>query len=109
MVHLVFERGKFTETDTQIVGQIQAVYGLQIPFYIWGILFVRLLSAMTANHILMFGAFLNFFLNIVLNYVFMQYWGVVGIALSTACVYVFSFGFLIIIGYQTLRKVAKKQ
>ena len=96
LTSLLFQRGEFGETDTQLVGQIQAVYGLQIPFYVVGILFVRLISAGKVNHILMVGSFLNLLLNVVLNYIFMQYWGVVGIALSTVCVYIFSSGFLLI-------------
>ena len=104
LVRLIFERGKFDETDTQLVGQIQAVYGLQIPFYVLGGLFSRFLCSITANHILMFGSFLNFLLNIVLNYIFMQYWGIVGIALSTVCVSISACSFLLIMGYKTLSR-----
>ena len=102
VVSLLFQRGEFGETDTQLVGQIQAVYGLQIPFYVVCILFVRLISAGKANSILMVGSLLNLLLNVVLNYIFMQYWGVVGIALSTVCVYIFSCTFLLIVSYRCL-------
>ena len=102
LASLLFQRGEFGETDTQLVGQIQAVYGLQIPFYVVGILFVRLISAGKVNHILMVGSFLNLLLNVVLNYIFMQYWGVVGIALATVCVYIFSCIFLLIMSYKRL-------
>ena len=102
LASLLFQRGEFGETDIQLVGQIQAVYGLQIPFYVVGILFVRLISAGKVNHILMVGSFLNLLLNVVLNYLFMQYWGVVGIALSTTCVYIFSSGFLLIMSRRYL-------
>lgn len=96
LVRLIFERGEFTAADTRLVGRIQAMYALQIPFYVLGILFVRLISAAASNSILMFGSFLNLTLNVVLNYVFMQYMGVAGIALSTACVYAASCAFLMI-------------
>ena len=102
VVSLLFQRGEFGETDTQLVGQIQVMYGLQIPFYVVGILFVRLISAGKANSILMVGSLLNLLLNVVLNYIFMQYWGVVGIALSTTCVYIFSCTFLLIMSYRCL-------
>lgn len=102
LVSLFFQRGEFGESDTFLISRIQAMYGLQIPFFVLGILFVRLISAATANHILMVGSFLNLLLNVVLNYIFMQYWGVVGIALSTACVYFFSCSFLVIVSYRTL-------
>lgn len=102
LVSLLFQRGEFGEMDTQLVGRIQAVYGLQLPFYVVGILFVRLISAGKANSILMVGSFLNLLLNVVLNYIFMQYWGVVGIALATVCVYIFSCIFLLIMSYKRL-------
>ena len=60
-----------------------------------GILIVRLISALNSNYILMWGAVISLPLNIVLNYIFMQWIGVSGIALSTSCVYLVSFIFLI--------------
>ncbi len=44
--------------------------------------------------IFFWGAALNFILNIVFNVVFIHFWGVPGIALSTTAVFIFSFGFL---------------
>ena len=65
-----------------------------MPFYLMGIVLVRLISALKANHLLMWGAVLSVGLNIALNYAFMQWLGVSGIALSTTVVYVVSFCFL---------------
>lgn len=101
LVGLIFERGEFNPADTRLVGRVQALYGLQIPFYLLGILFVRLISSAGSNHLLMVGALLNLGLNVVLNYVFMRYLGVAGIALSTACVYCFSCGYLVIVSFRT--------
>lgn len=107
LVGLIFERGEFNSADTRLVGRVQALYGLQIPFYLLGILFVRLISAAGSNHLLMVGALLNLALNVVLNYVFMQRLGVAGIALSTACVYCFSCGFLVIVSFRTFPGLRK--
>jgi putative peptidoglycan lipid II flippase len=90
IVRLVFERGQFSAADTQAVAHVQALYALQIPFYILGIMGVQLLHAVSANRILMWISIANFFTNIVGNYVFMRYWGVAGIALATAIVYLLS-------------------
>ena len=106
LIRLLFERGEFSETDTQLVGRIQAVYGLQMPFYVCGILFVRLISSMMCNHILMLACLMNLFLNILLNYIFMQYFDVVGIALSTVFVYIFSLGFVAMMAYRNIRRIA---
>ena len=49
-------RGEFTAADTRLVGRVQALYALQIPFYVLGMLFVRLISAAAANRVLLFGS-----------------------------------------------------
>jgi putative peptidoglycan lipid II flippase len=94
IVSLLFERGAFTKADTHLSGQVQALFVLQVPFYMLGILIVRLISSLQANHVLMWGAAINLFLNIFLNYLFMQWFGVSGIALSTSVVYFISFCYL---------------
>ena len=102
LIGLALERGMFSGTDTALVGKVQAAYALQIPFYICGILFVRVISAMIANRVLMIASFFNLMVNIVLNYIFMQRWGVVGIALSTSVVYLCSFVFLLVMVWRKL-------
>jgi len=94
IVAFLFERGAFTMGDSRLVGQIQALYILQIPFYVLGIMIVRLISSLKANHILMWGALINLVLNIFFNILFMRLMGLKGIALSTSCVYMFSLLFL---------------
>ena len=94
LVRLFFERGAFTGQDTVLVGEIQAFYALQIPFYVLSIMKVRLISSLKYNQLLFYGTLISFPLNIVLNYTFMQFMGVAGIALSTACVYFVSNWFL---------------
>lgn len=90
IVRFVFERGAFTKLDTDGVAEVQALYFLQIPFYLAGILGVRLLSALSKNQVLMAIGGINLLVNIAGNYFFMQYWGVAGISLSTSMVYLIS-------------------
>jgi putative peptidoglycan lipid II flippase len=87
VVAILYERGAFTETDTRMVASVQAIYLLQVPVYVVGMLFVRLASALNANHLMMWGNVLNLSLCIVLTYVFIQWWGVIGIALATSTIY----------------------
>jgi putative peptidoglycan lipid II flippase len=94
IVSILFERGAFSRADACIVGKVQALYALQIPFYILGILFVRLISSLQKNAILMWGAFISLPLDVVLNFIFMKKIGVAGIALSTSAVYLVSCGYL---------------
>ncbi len=94
IVKILFERGEFSVEDTQLVGQVLSFYALQIPFYVLGILSVRLISSIKENQILMWGTAISLVLNICLNYIFMSWIGVAGIALSTACVYAVSLLYL---------------
>lgn len=105
IVALLFERGAFTRSDTELVGQVQAFFLLQLPFYIGGILLVRLISAAKANHILMWGTLISVIVNIAMNYVGMKYLGVAGIALSTSLVYLVAFGYL----FLTLRRIIESK
>ncbi len=102
IVALLFERGSFTSDDVVIVGRTQALFMLQIPFFVIGILTVRLIASLKQNDIVMWSAATNLILNVILNFVFMAYLGVAGIALATSGVYLFSSVFL----YVMLRRRA---
>jgi putative peptidoglycan lipid II flippase len=104
LVRLLYQRGSFTAGDTQLVAQVQSLCALQIPFYIAGILMVRLISSMLASYVLMIGNFINLAVCISLNYIFMRKFGVAGIALSTSCVYLVSFLFL----YFSWRRISSR-
>lgn len=107
IVRLLLQRGSFNADNTHLVAQIQACFALEIPFYIGCILVVRLLSSMRNNTIIMWGSACNLIVNISLNYILMQWLGVVGIALSTSFVYLFSFVFLLFFLHKDLQAVAK--
>ena len=87
LVAILFQRGAFTEANTRTVASVQSMYLLQVPVYIVGMLIVRLVSALKANHLMMWINVLNLSLCIVLTYVLSQWWGVVGIALTTSIIY----------------------
>jgi putative peptidoglycan lipid II flippase len=106
IIRLLFERGTFTAADTILVSKVQVCYALQIPFYICGMLFVRFLSSMKRNEVLMYGSLVNTILNVSLNFLFIRFWGLPGIALSTSCVYLFSFSFL---GINSMRLITRAQ
>jgi putative peptidoglycan lipid II flippase len=91
VVRLLWERGAFTSADTQLVSQIQVCYVFRMPFYMVGIIVVRLLSSLRANRFLFFISGINLILNVIFNIIFMKWWGVTGLALSTSAVYVISY------------------
>lgn len=109
VVALLFQRGAFTEADTKVVGQVQTMYLLQVPFYLVCMLLVRLVMALRATHVMVWGNVLNLAICIGLTYVLMQRLGVVGIALATSVMYLVSCGFLVIVSFFLLRIYSNKR
>ncbi len=105
IVRLIYQRGAFSSADTAVVSQVLACFAVQLPFYVSGILVVRLISALLQNKILFYGNIISAILNISLNYLFMQRMGVAGIALSTSIVYFVSFCFLSTYCWRYLKKL----
>jgi len=101
---LAFQRGAFTAHDADVVGQIQAAFVLQIPSYLLGMLLVRLVSSLKANHILLWAAVLNLGVNVVVGFLLAKALGPVGIALTTSIVYTTSYVFLAIMTRRLLRE-----
>ncbi len=97
LIELLFQRGAFDASDTQLVSHVQIFYLLQLPFYVIGIMGARLLSALSCNQILMKISAINLLINIAGNFILMKYLGLAGIALSTSVVYFVSLIF--IVGY----------
>lgn len=88
LVRLVFERGAFTPETTAAVSEVQRWLLPQIPFYVLVMVGYRLLSALDGNALLLRIGALNLFMNVTGNLVFMHWFGVKGIAMSTSLVYV---------------------
>lgn len=109
LVRLLLQRGVFTEADTKIVAEVQALGALQIPFYLGGILIVRLISALKANHILMWGAVLSLTINFFADYLLMKIFGVAGISFSTSFVYFSSFVYLLLMLRYASRRIDEKR
>ena len=96
IVGILYERGQFNAASAHAVSQVQLMSALQIPFLTLSILFVRLISSLRMNKILMWGTGISFVINIVGDYVLRAFMGAPGIALATTMVYVVSFFFLAI-------------
>jgi putative peptidoglycan lipid II flippase len=103
VVAFVFQRGAFAAEDTQLVGQIQAMYLLQVPLYVVGMLFVRLIVALNANYMMLWSNVINLVTFVVLTYVLMPQFGVVGIALATSIMFLVSVSFLVVIALRLIK------
>jgi putative peptidoglycan lipid II flippase len=104
LITLLFQRGAFSAADAAVVTSVQIAYSLQIPFFVWAMLFVRFLSSIKRNDILMYGSAISLVIDIALNLALMRIWGIVGIALSTSIVYMVSVAFFSFWSLKLLRK-----
>ena len=86
LVRALFQRGAFSAADTNLVSWVQICLAIQLPFYIWARLFIRFISSVRQNHILLYTSAITLALDVLLNLIFMRWWGVAGIALSTSVV-----------------------
>ena len=103
IISLVFERGKFSMQNVTLVASFLSWYILQLPFYVGGVVLSRLLSALNRTKVLFFFSICGLFINIILNLLFTEIWGVAGIALSTSCVYLFTFSSLLFVALYNLQ------
>jgi putative peptidoglycan lipid II flippase len=106
LVRLLYQRGAFTAADTSVVSDVQIFFAILIPFYTWAVLFVRLLSSLSRNDLLAYGAVMNASLNVLFNFILMRRFGVAGIALSTSLVYLISCTFL---GFWALKLLREQE
>lgn len=90
LTRLFLERGAFGASDTATVAQLQALYALQIPFFLIGILAARVINAMSMNQITAIVGIMNLVTNIGFNLLFIEWMGLPGIALATTVVYMIS-------------------
>jgi putative peptidoglycan lipid II flippase len=106
IIRIVFERGEFTPADTKEVAEVLRFAGFQVPGSILVALGARLVMALRANHFVLVTAICGLAVNVGLNLVFMRWFGVKGIALSTAIVNAFSAAMFYIYAGLRLRRLA---
>ncbi|WP_249356634.1 murein biosynthesis integral membrane protein MurJ [Maribacter sp. ACAM166] len=88
IIELLFERKEFKAEDTLVVARIQQIAILYVPFYLCTLVCVRFLTAINKNKFMAWTSFWNLGLNLVLNIILMQYYGVYGLVASTTVVYI---------------------
>jgi putative peptidoglycan lipid II flippase len=84
LVRVMYQHGSFSPQDTSLVVKVQIFYLLRIPFSTCLVLVTRTLTALRANHFLLVMSFGSFTLNAVLDFLFIQRFGIAGITLSTS-------------------------
>ena len=95
IIRLLFQRGAFSTQSTLATSGAWKAYTLGLPIQAVRHFTIRLFNALQDNMPLMYLEALSIVLNILLNVLFMRWWGHIGIALSTACVYWLTTGVLL--------------
>jgi putative peptidoglycan lipid II flippase len=102
LVRLTYQHGAFGPQDTAAVAPVQAMYAIQLPFYIVSRVFYRYLVAIRRTSLILYCGIINLILDVILNLLFMRWYGVAGIALATSVWTVSTFVFLCFWTYRLL-------
>ena len=86
LVRLLLERGEFTATDTVRVAGVLKFAAFQIPGYLLFEIGIRVVMALQGTRLMPVVSLVALVVNVLLNFLFMHWFGVQGIALSTAVV-----------------------
>jgi putative peptidoglycan lipid II flippase len=105
-VGLLFQHGVFGPRDTSAVSTVLVMYALQIPFFACSRVFYRFIVAMRRTDLVFYCGLLNLALDVVLNVVLMNRYGVAGIALATS---LWTMSTLIFLGYWSWRVLSKAE
>jgi putative peptidoglycan lipid II flippase len=106
LVQATFQHGAVGPRDTAAVAPVQAMYAIQLPFFIVSRVFYRYLITIRKTTLIMYCGAINLVLDVVLNLVCMRWFGVAGIALATSLWTVSTFVFL---GYWTYRLLPNEE
>jgi len=109
IIEMMFQRGQFSTEDATMVASVQALYILQIPFYLGWIVIARALAAMGHNFLLLLLSASAAVLNAILNYFFINGAGVTGIAAATSVVFFLLLAATLTAFYHHLPKAAQNR
>jgi len=90
LARMMFERGAFGPDDTERVAEVLRFCVPQLPFLVIGVMANRALVSLERGHLLIGVTILTCLSNVALNWLFIRWFGLPGIPLSTAVVYFLS-------------------
>jgi len=105
MIQMTFQHGVFGPADTAAVAPVQAMYAIQLPFYVVSRVYYRYLVAIRKTSLILYCGVINLVLDVILNLILMRWYGVAGIALATSLWMVTTFVFLWYWAYRLLPPV----
>ncbi|MEM0970619.1 MAG: lipid II flippase MurJ, partial [Verrucomicrobiota bacterium] len=90
IVRIVLEHGQFSAEDRTRVAELLGWLGLQIPFQLLAVFASRIVTALLASRFMLATTVVNLVTNVIANFLLVQAYGIHGIALATALVYLLS-------------------
>ena len=105
IIEILFERDKFTHDDTLKVSLIQKIILVHVPFYLCTLIIVKFLTSINKNSFMAWISLANLVINLVLNIIFVKYYGVYGLAISTSMVLIISSCFYFGYTYRLYKKL----
>ena len=95
IIHMVYQRGAFTATDTSEVAGALAMFSLGLTFANVNIMFNRSFQSMQKPWLPLYVGLVNLALNALLDWILLGPLGVAGITLSTSIVSIFNMVLLV--------------
>lgn len=106
IVQFWLERDEFTNQDTIKVSTIQKILLANVPFYLCTLIMVKFLTSINKNKFMAQISFVNLLVNIVLNIILINQYGVFGLALSTTFVLIISSCFYFGFTFRQYKKIS---
>lgn len=91
VVSLVFQRGAFTQEDSEAVTYVLRAALLQLPFYFGGLALVQWYAASNRHHVLLGVACLALVAKVTMNALLIEPFGLAGLMVATAAMYAVTF------------------
>lgn len=90
IIQILFERGEFKSTDTLVVGTLQQIAFIYVPFFLCTLITVKFLTAANKNKFMAWVSFCNLVINLIMNFILVKRYGIYGLVISTTIVYIIS-------------------
>ena len=105
LIELWLERNEFSHEDTLKVSRIQQILLANVPFYLCTLIMVKFLTSINKNKFMAWISLGNLVINLALNIIFIKFYGVYGLALSTSLVLIISSIFYFSYTYRQYKKI----
>lgn len=99
LISFIYSFGEMSLYDRKGIADLMACYILGAAPFLVGLVYVRALSAKGEVRTIAIVSFINMIANIILNFIFIRYWNILGIGLATSFTYLLA-SILLILWYK---------